>query len=312
MTRLLSVDRLSVKYKNAPAPCVDALSLDVREGQTLGLVGESGCGKTTLARAIAGLLPPGGAVEGGSISFGGRDLLEMDDRSRRAVQGCGIGMITQESLSSLNPVSRVGAAFVKLLGEKLGMCKANAISRAAGLLEKINCPADVLGRYPFQLSGGQRQRVMIAMAFALRPKLLIADEPTTALDVVSQAHVLEEIAKLRDEHGTAVVLISHNLAVVSRVCGDIAVMYKGRLVEYGKTHTVLHHPSHSYTEGLLSAVPHLKADRSRRLQSIPSPGEAASGGCCFAPCCGKHDSKCKSERPALQPNEKGVLSACWK
>ena len=269
--KLLSVDRLTVRYKTAfsPCPCVDSVSLTVEEGQVLGLVGESGCGKTTLARAIIGLLPAAGEITGGNVDFRGESLLDMDKNSLKAIQGRGIGMITQESLSSLNPVRKVGAQFVRLLGEKLGLGKTDAIKTATDFLERVHCPADILNRYPFQLSGGQRQRALIAMAFALRPRLLIADEPTTALDVSAQAQVLREIEKLRDECNTAIVLISHNLGVVSQICGDVAVMYRGAVVEYGKTKTVLHEPSHPYTKGLIGCIPHLNRDRSKRLCGIP-------------------------------------------
>jgi len=313
--KVLVVDGLTVRYKTAlfPSPCVDSVSLAVEEGQVLGVVGESGCGKTTLARAIIGLLPAVGEITGGTVDFCGKNLLGMDKNSLKAIRGREIGMITQESLSSLNPVRKVGAQFIRLLGEKLGQGKAEALETAADFLGRMSCPADILNRYPFQLSGGQRQRALIAMAFALRPKLLIADEPTTALDVSVQAQVLQEIKRLRDECNTAVVLISHNLGVVSQICDDIAVMYRGAVVEYGEAKTVLREPSHSYTKGLIGCIPHLNYDRSKKLYGIPDIHTAtgAAAGCNFAPRCSLRSSKCAILRPSLMPNDKGVLAACW-
>jgi len=274
-SKLLTIDRLTVRYKAVDKPCVDTVSLTVEEGQALGLVGESGCGKTTLARSVIGLLPAAGEVTGGFVNFCGRNLLNMDKSSLKAIQGREIGMITQESLSSLNPVRKVGAQFVQLLAEKLEMGKFGALKTAADFLGRMNCTPDILNRYPFQLSGGQRQRALIAMAFALRPKLLIADEPTTALDASAQARVLLEIKKLRDEQNTAVVLISHNLGAVSKICDNVAVMREGAIVEYGNAKTVFHKPSHSYTRGLLDCIPHLNCDRSKRLYSIPEGNLAA-------------------------------------
>jgi len=273
---LLTVDNLTVRYRNTTAPSVNGVSLSVREGQILGLIGESGSGKTSLARAIMRALPAAGEVTGGTVHFRGKSLLEMDRRALRAIQGTEFGMILQQSLSSLNPVYRVGAQFVRLLGEKLGQTKAESLDTARDFLRRLNCPSDVLSRYPFQLSGGQRQRVLIAMAFALGPKLLIADEPTTALDVSTQAQVLREMGALRDEFGTGILLISHNLGLVSQLCDDISVMARGNVIESGRTDTVLSEPSRAYTKALLGCMPHLDADRSRRLTTIPE------GGLCFA------------------------------
>jgi len=313
MGGLLDVDGLIVRYKTAKVSCVDSVSLSISEGQVLGLVGESGCGKTTFAKAVLGVLPGSALVGGGSIRFRGldSDLLDMDKNSRRKIQGTGIGMITQESLSSLNPVLKVGVQFGRLLMEKMGLTRFDAFKRAADFLEKVKCPSDILDRYPFQLSGGQRQRVQIAMAFALSPKLLIADEPTTALDVSIQAQVLKEIIRLREEVGTAILLISHNLGVVSQICDDMAVMYRGQLVEQGRAKTVLRDPSHAYTKGLIGSIPHLDLDRGKRLQSIPEVPEDPATGCRFAPLCSLRCSQCSILRPDLMVNEKGVLAACW-
>ena len=311
MKKLLEVDGLTIRYKATQASSVDSVSLSINEGQVLGLVGESGCGKTTLAKAILGVLSTSALIESGSVIFQGQNLLNSDKKSLKMIQGTGIGMITQESLSSLNPVLKVGTQFTRLIGEKMGLTKYDALKRAGDYLQKVKCPSDILDRYPFQLSGGQRQRVQIAMAFALSPKLLIADEPTTALDVSIQAQVLSEIMRLRSEQKTAILLISHNLGVVSQICDDMAVMYRGQLVEQGRTKTVLRDPSHAYTKGLIGSVPHLDLDRGKRLFSIPEVPEDPGAGCRFAPLCSLRCRQCFILRPDLMVNEKGVLAACW-
>lgn len=268
MTTLLNINNLRVSYKGTSQPVIHDLSLTLKRGKVLGVVGESGCGKTTLANAIIGALPDNGVIEQGEICFQGKDLLTLTEQERRAIQGNELGMIVQASLSSLNPVRRIGTQFVQLIREKKGLSKADAKALAEEYLRKMRSPEDTLRKFPFQLSGGQRQRVIIAMAFALHPELLVADEPTTALDVTIQAQVLNEMMKLQEAFETGILLISHNLGVIAQVCDEIAVMYDGEIVEYGPADHVLHHPKHPYTIGLINSIPDMTYPRTERLYAM--------------------------------------------
>lgn len=291
-------------------PVINNINIKIKKGQILGIVGESGCGKTTLAKAVIGALPKCGTINGGSIDFLGTDLIHISSKDRKEIQGNGLGIVIQESLSSLNPVRRVGAQFSHMLREKLGVSKEESENMVYEFLDKVNCPSGIFHRFPFQISGGQRQRVIIAMAFALRPKLLIADEPTTALDVTIQAQILREMMTLKEEYETGIIIISHNLGVVAQICDEVAVMYNGRVVEYGASKKILEKPSHPYTIGLIKSIPRIDFTGSERLYNIPDSKEEYVSGCVFADRCPNAKEICLKNMPELKKNKDGVFVAC--
>jgi len=253
---LLDVQRLSVTF-GGPAPAVDDVSFSIARGETLGLVGESGSGKSVTAFSILRLLQSPGRITGGRVMFDGRDLLTLTEGEMREVRGAGISLIFQEPMTALNPVLRVGDQIAEALLVHGKASRAEARTRAVELLEAVKIP-DATRRvrdYPHQLSGGMRQRVMIAIALACRPPLIIADEPTTALDVTIQAQVLELLRELKARYDLALLLITHDFGVIAEMADYVAVMYKGKLVEHGAVREVLRHPSHDYTRNLLAAVP---------------------------------------------------------
>jgi peptide/nickel transport system ATP-binding protein len=246
------------------------VSLEVEPGEVRGLVGESGAGKSMLGRAVLGLLPANATITSGSIAFEGRDLLGLGDAERRKLLGRRIALIPQDPMTSLNPVKRVGAQISVLLRHHLGLSKRAALARAAELLVEVAIrePARVLGLYPHEISGGMRQRVLIAMAFACDPGLVIADEPTTALDVTVQRQVLQLVERLRRSHGAAVLFVTHDLGVVAKICRTMTVLHAGRVLEEGETADVLARPRHPYTRALLAATP--RADRpAEALRPVP-------------------------------------------
>ncbi len=253
---LLDVQHLSVTFGGL-SPAVDDVSFEINTGETLGLVGESGSGKSVTAFSILRLLQPPGRITGGSVRFQGRDLLTLPEREMREVRGAGISLIFQEPMTALNPVMRVGDQIAEALLVHGKARRADARARAVELLEavKITDPARRVRDYPHQLSGGMRQRVMIAIALACRPPLIIADEPTTALDVTIQAQVLELLRELKTRYDLALLLITHDFGVIAEMADRVAVMFKGKLVEQGSVRDVLRHPSHEYTRNLLAAVP---------------------------------------------------------
>ena len=305
---LLTVNDLSVEFSGRRiVRAVRGLSYRIGPGESLGLVGESGSGKSVSALAVLGLLPRRiGRVTGGSVVFEGRELVGLREDSLRRVRGERIAMIFQDPLSSLNPVLTIGRQITEALETHRGMGRSQARRRSVELLEMVGIP-DARGRvdnYPHQFSGGMRQRAMIAMALACEPALLIADEPTTALDVTIQAQVLDLLARLRRELGMAILLITHDLGVVAGFTDRLAVMYAGRVVEAGTTQEVLADPGHPYTIGLLRSLPRL--DRPRQLELTPIPGsppDLASelSGCPFAPRCAWRLPECWSTDPGLSP-----------
>ncbi len=314
---LLAVDNLSVSFRtdSGSVRVVEDVSFQLTRGQTLGLVGESGCGKSVTAQTLMRLLPmPPANIDGGTIVLDGENLATASEKRLRALRGDRIAMIFQEPMTSLNPVFTVGEQIAEALRLHRRISRAEALARAAAALVEvgIGSPERRLAQYPHELSGGLRQRVMIAMALVCRPAVLIADEPTTALDVTVQAQILELLKRLQKEFGLAILLITHDLGVVAEMCEEVAVMYAGRIVEAGKASEVLARPRHPYTTGLLNSSPR-KAVRGQRLTTIagtvPPPSERGVG-CSFAGRCDRALPRCTSERPALVTID-GHLSACW-
>ena len=316
--RLLSVEDLSVTFRTATGPirAVKAVNFSLAESEALALVGESGCGKTAAALSLTRLLPSPPAVVQGAVRFQGENLLVMDDDELRTVRGRQIAMVFQDPMSSLNPVRTIGRQMEEMLRVHLDMSRAHARRRSVELLGSvgISSPRRQLDVYPHQLSGGMRQRVMIAMALSCEPKVLIADEPTTALDVSIQAQILELLRTSTAAHGTSLLMISHDLSVVAGLADRIAVMYAGELVETGPTAAVFGHPRHPYTQGLLQCVPRLDRPRSTRLRSIegglPDPHQERPG-CPFAPRCQLVMERCWAEMPALEVKAPEQSAACW-
>ena len=268
MTATLAVDGLKVAIGDANV--LRGASLDVQPGEVRGLVGESGAGKSMLGRAVLGLLPANATITSGHIAFEGRDLLAMREAERRSLLGRRIALIPQDPMTSLNPVKRVGAQIASLLRHHLNLSKRAALDRATELLTEVAIrePERVLSLYPHEISGGMRQRVLIAMAFACDPSLVIADEPTTALDVTVQRQVLQLVERLRLRHGSAVLFITHDLGVVAKICRSMTVLHAGRVLEEGETAEVLVRPHHAYTRALLAATP--RADRpAETLRPVP-------------------------------------------
>lgn len=296
---------------------VDGVSYDLKEGETLGLVGESGCGKSVSALSILRLIAnPPGKIVGGEIFFEGKDLLKISEEEIRSIRGNHIAMIFQEPMTSLNPVLTVGLQIGETLELHRNMNKKETREEILRLLRMVGIPDPErrIGDYPHQFSGGMRQRVMIAMALSCNPKLLIADEPTTAVDVTIQAQLLEVVKELTSRLGTAVMLITHNLGVVARHVNRMAVMYAGRIVEQGPAAEVYAHPRHPYTIGLLASVPRLDKPRKERL--VPIDGQPPNlillpPGCSFIPRCSYRMEICSKERPELRPVGDGHFTACW-
>ncbi|MFV2063101.1 MAG: ABC transporter ATP-binding protein [Chloroflexota bacterium] len=295
---------------------VDDISFSIPRGKTLGVVGESGCGKSVTALSIMRLLDiPPAEIAGGEIIFDGRDLLELPEDEMRRIRGNEIAMIFQEPMTSLNPVFRVGEQIAEAIREHLGATKDDAADQAVERLRRVGIasPERRARQYPHELSGGMRQRVMIAMALSCRPKLLIADEPTTALDVTIQAQILELIRSIQAETGAALMLITHDLGVVAEMVDEVMVMYAGRVVEHGAAEEVLLEPRHPYTEGLLASIPS-RSMRGQRLNvisgTVPNPFNMP-GGCNFAPRCPYRFEPCTEHDPRLGLAD-GRAVACWR
>jgi len=295
---------------------VDGVSLSVNAGETLGIVGESGSGKSVTSLSVMRLIPtPPGRFAGGEILLEGENLLQLDEAAMRRLRGGKIAMIYQEPMTSLNPVYTVGEQIAETIRTHRGVSRREAFDRAIDMLHLVNIP-DAARRahdFPHQLSGGMRQRVMIAMALSCNPKVLIADEPTTALDVTIQAQILELLRQLRAERGMAIMLITHDLGVVAEMCDRVAVMYCGKLVETADVDALFGNPLHPYTEGLLASIPRLEDDLDELHAiegSVPSPLERPPG-CAFAPRCRYAFARCQSEEPRLAMIAEGRQAACF-
>ena len=316
---LLEVNDLRTHFAtdDGEFPAVDGVSFSVDAGRTLAIVGESGCGKSVTSLSIMGLVPsPPGSIRGGSIRFEGRELVGAPARELQDLRGNGMAMIFQEPMSSLNPVFTIGDQIVEGLLRHRPITRAEAMEQALAALRKVRMPAPEqrFHDYPHKLSGGMRQRAMIAMALACEPRLLIADEPTTALDVTIQAQILELIRTLQSETGTAVILITHDLGVVAEVADDVVVMYSGRVVERAPVQQLFDQPQHPYTVGLLGSIPRLDIERSRLASiegQVPSPLRRPSG-CKFADRCPFVIDKCRAEDPPLRDVGAQHQSACWR
>ena len=316
---LLSVRDLEVTFstRRRTVHAVNGVSFDLEAGETLGIVGESGCGKSVTSLAMLGLLAKQGKVMNGEVLFEDRDLLKLSDKDLRTIRGRHIAMIFQDPMTSLNPVLTIGRQITETLRKHLNMTKEGAEKEGVTLLERVGIPSarDRLGDYPHQFSGGMRQRVMIAMAISCRPKILIADEPTTALDVTIQAQILDVLKTLVAEEGMTLILITHDLGVVAGLCERTNVMYAGRFVEKAPTPELFSRPRHPYTLGLLNSVPRLDAARKERLDPIGgAPPNLAflPEGCAFAPRCAYATQESRERVPELQPiDSHGHLVACW-
>ncbi|MGI8729808.1 MAG: ABC transporter ATP-binding protein [Solirubrobacteraceae bacterium] len=319
MPPLLQVKDLRTYFftEDGVVKAVDGVTYDVNEGETLGLVGESGCGKSVSALSLLRLIPnPPGKIVDGEIIFDGEDLLKMDDDEMRHVRGNRIAMIFQEPMTSLNPVLTIGKQLTEALELHLKMDRNSAIARAVELLEMVGIPEARrrIGDYPHQFSGGMRQRVMIAMALSCNPKLLLADEPTTALDVTIQAQVLEVLARLSKEFGTAVIIITHNLGVVARYADRVNVMYAGKVIETAKANELYANPRHPYTLGLLKSVPRLdqlRKDKLDPIEGVPPDMVNLPPGCPFFPRCSFRTDKCREEYPPMVVVGTDHTAACW-
>jgi len=296
---------------------VDGIDFSLQRGRTLGIVGESGCGKSVTALSIMGLVPqPPGRIAGGEVRLEGEDLLKAPAQRLRDLRGDRLSMIFQEPMSSLNPAFTVGEQIGEAILRHRNASKAEAANQAVEMLRKVRIPSPEAraGEYPHQLSGGMRQRVMIAMALACNPKLLIADEPTTALDVTIQAQILELMRALRAELGTAIILITHDLGVIAELADDVLVMYAGKVIERCAVPRLFSEPQHPYTVGLLGSIPRLDLEQERlsAIEGFVPDAAAMPEGCRFHPRCPFSIDKCRREEPRLQQVSEGHFTACWR
>ena len=322
---ILNVDELKTYFftRQGTVKAVDAVSFSLKPRETLAIVGESGCGKSITALSLLRLIPyPPGRIVGGRIDFEGTNLLTLDEEEMRGIRGNHISMIFQEPMTSLNPVMTVGRQISEALILHQNMTREQALARSVEMLKLVRIPEPEqrVKEYPHQLSGGMRQRVMIAMALACNPKVLIADEPTTALDVTIQAQILKLIVELQERLGTAVILITHDLGVVAETAHRVIVMYAGRKVEEANVEDLFARAQHPYTHGLLASIPHLdlirghESDERERLQEIPGIVPALSNlpdACTFAPRCRFATEKCRAEYPPYEQKRPGHWAACW-
>ena len=316
MDNLLEVDRLCIEFttRHGSLRALSDVSFGIAPGEVLGIVGESGAGKSLTGAAIIGLLQPPGRISGGRIVYDGQRIDNLPGDTMRRLRGRQIGSIFQDPMTALNPLLTIGHQLVETIRTHLPLSEAEAVARAVSLLEEtgITGAAQRLAQYPHQFSGGMRQRVVIALALAAGPRLLIADEPTTALDVSVQAQVIALLKRLCRERGMAVMLITHDMGVIAEACDRVAVMYAGRIVEIGPVRGVIHTPAHPYTVGLMGAIPAMSGERERLLQidgAMPRLGEIPEG-CAFHPRCPQAWAHCRGERPELM-TVGASRAACW-
>lgn len=319
---LLEVTKLCVEFetRDGTAKVLDEVSLELRPGETLGIVGESGCGKSMTALSIMRLIPsPPGAITAGQVLLCGEDLLSLSERRMRDIRGKDISMIFQEPMTSLNPVFTVGEQIAESLRLHENFSKRDAAKRAVDILRSVGIPEPqaMAVSYPHQLSGGMRQRVMIAIALACGPKVIIADEPTTALDVTVQAQIFDLLRDLNQHLRTAIILITHDMGAIAEMTDRVTVMYAGRVVEEGPVEAILETPRHPYTQGLIACVPQLDPNPGSErppLEEIPGvvpPLTRLGSGCAFAPRCKHALARCHDERPEQLPIASGHSAACW-
>ncbi|APQ62181.1 Oligopeptide transport ATP-binding protein OppD [Paenibacillus polymyxa] len=317
MAQLLEVTNLRTEFKTAAGTirAVDGVDLSVGKGETLGIVGESGCGKSITSLSIMQLLPKGlGKVAAGEVRFNGENMLDFSERKMRSIRGNEMAMIFQEPMTSLNPVFKIGKQIAESARYHHGVSKHKAKDMAVDMLTKVGIPRPekVAASYPHELSGGMRQRVMIAMAMVCNPKLLIADEPTTALDVTIQAQILDLMRELQKSEGTSILMITHDLGVVAEMCDRVVIMYAGQVVEETDVKTLFKDPKHPYTQSLLASLPQLNSDQERLASipgQVPNPLDMPQG-CRFAPRCQYAKEICRAEAPELTEVEPGHKSRC--
>lgn len=311
----LSVKDLVVVYtaEKQVIHAVNGVSFDLERGKALGLVGETGAGKTSTAKAILRILPdPPGRITGGEVHLDGQDLLKLSEKEMRSIRGRKVSMIFQDPMTALNPIMKVGSQISETIKLHDKVTRREATERAKQMLELVGIPGDRYDEYPHQFSGGMKQRVVIAMALACSPDLLLADEPTTALDVTIQQQVLKMIAKLQKELNTSMLMISHNLGVVAEVCDDLAVIYAGEIIESGSKEALFGHPTHPYTLGLFGAVPQLEGDQERLcpIAGLPPDPSNLPTGCYFSPRCPMVSEECRGERVPLREIVPGHFCRC--
>lgn len=313
---LYSIQNLDVEYRtrSGPVHAVDHVSLDIRRGEILGLVGESGCGKSTLGKALMRLLGGPARITGGALYFNGRDLMKYTDQQMQHVRGAEIGMVFQDPMTSLNPVQRILDHLTETIQtHEPKVSRAAARSRAEQLVERLGIRRERLHEYPHQLSGGMRQRVMISLALALRARLIIADEPTTSLDVIVEAKFLDLLKELQQEFGLTILMITHNIGVVAEVADRVAVMYAAKMVEVGDVRDVFAAPQHPYTQGLLKSVPNIALDGGElyKMKGAPPNLLHPPTGCRFHPRCPAAMDVCRTAEPAFQSVHGTHQASCW-
>lgn len=314
-TAFLSVKDLVVEYtaEGQVIHAVNGVSFDLERGKTLGLVGETGAGKTSTAKAILRILPdPPAKIKNGQIHLDGIDLLKVDEKAMRKIRGRKVSMIFQDPMTALNPIMKIGEQIAEVIRLHNSISRKEANERAMKMLETVGIPRERFSEYPHQFSGGMKQRVVIAMALACSPELLLADEPTTALDVTIQAQVLEMITKLKRDFNTSMIMISHNLGVVAETCDDLAVIYAGEIIECGTKEAIFDHPTHPYTQGLFGAVPSLdeENDRLNPISGLPPNPSNLPAGCHFHPRCPYVTEQCKAEKISLRKVEGDHFCRC--